>query len=353
LSFNAAQATYTITGVAHDISMDSLRVNNTSSTATVASNTNVIINDIFTDGTTQISSDNRSFSLPVALAPGESYTFSAADLQANSTGLTSIAGVTFNTNTFVPLRDTTGTTSENVMSYYSDACATLFSPQQGDAIKLDIISRAFETLYPEPSNIDITDISTVNTPADSAIAPNPLVHFTWNSVNGATMYFVRIYEINFLGLPISGGDDQEFITTDTDVWRTLVPNKVYAWEVKPINSTFFCDNSYTSEKTVFWVYDWTVNTEKVLSGIENSKIYPNPSSSKERVMLEITASINGKAEVSIFNGIGQVVMPEFNLELNKGNNLHQINTSALNPGLYVVNIKTMNRTISHKLVIKD
>ena len=353
LNFNAAQANYTITGASHDIAMDSLQVLNTSASITVAANTDIIVSDIFTDGTSQISTADRSFTLPVALAPGETHTFTASDLQAGSTGLSSIAGVTFNVNTFAPLSDTTGTTSENVMSYYSDACATLFSPEQGDAIKLDIIARAYETLYPEPSNIDITDVATVNTPSDSAIAPNPLVNFTWNAVNGATMYYVHIYEINFLGLPISGGDDHEFITTDIDVWRTLEANSVYAWEVKPINSTFFCDNSFTSEKTIFWVYDWTVNTEKVLSDIESSKVFPNPSSADENVMLEINASVNGKAEISILNAIGQSVMPDFVLELSKGTNLQQINTSTLSAGLYVINIKTNSGIISHKLVVKD
>ena len=52
-------------------------------------------------------------------------------------------------------------------------------------------------------------------------------------------------------------------------------------------------------------------------------------------------------------GVGQLVMPDYRIQLTKGNNIKQLNTRMLQAGLYIVNIETKNGTVSHKLVLKD
>ncbi|MDC0230562.1 zinc-dependent metalloprotease [Aureispira] len=353
LSFTAAPAKYTITGSSHDVEMDSLRVTNTSAIDTVPSTTAIIITDVFTDGSTQISTADRTFQLPDSLAPGATHTFSAVDLLANSTSLPSLAGVSFNVNTYAPYRDTTGTTSENVMSYYSDACATQFSQEQGDAIKADIVSRGFATLYPAPANITITDTVTVNNPIDGAVAPQPLIHFRWNPVNGATIYHVHIYEINFLGIPLPNGVKYDYMVTDTEVWQTVEPNKSYEWVVYPINATSFCDLGIGSSKANFDVYDWAVGFDNLNKAVSSTRIYPNPSTKINDVIIEIKTIAELDAHIFVYNSIGKAVMPTQTLALAKGDNIQTLNTTSLSPGLYIINIKTKDSAVSHKLIINQ
>lgn len=351
LSFAAAPAEYTITPATgnHRTDMDSLRVMNTSTTVTVNAGTNVIATDIFYNGGTQVSSSDRIYSLPVALAPGEAYTFSPVDLRVDAMQL---AGVTFGINTYAPHRDTSGTTSENVMSYYDDNCATQFSVEQGDAMKMDIASRGFATLYAKPSNIVITDTAVVLHPVDNSIAPQPLVHFAWNPVNGATMYHVFIYEINAIGAPLLGGQQFDVVVNGTDYWQTLTANSRFEWVVTPMNATTFCDRGIASKKAKFRVFNWNVGVDNVEAEIHSSKIYPNPSNTRQDVILEVESKVAGDAQITIFNGIGQEVMPTQAISLIPGNNIQKLTTSTLAAGLYVINVKTLNGTTSHKLLIK-
>jgi hypothetical protein len=351
LTFAAAAAEYTITpatGV-HRTDMDSLRVTNTSATVTVAAGTDVIATDVFYNGGTQISSGDRTYTLPNALAPGESYTFSSASLRIDAALL---AGVAFTVNTYAPYKDTTGTTSENVMSYYDDACATQFSVEQGDAMKMDIASRGFSTLYSTPSNITITDTAVVLHPENSSIAPQPLVHFAWNPVNGATIYHINIYEINAIGAVLFGGQKFDVMVTGTDYWQTLSPGSRFEWVVTPLNATTFCDRGLASDKARFLVYDWNVGVNDIEAEIQSSKIYPNPSGTRQDVVLEVESAIVGEAQITIYNAIGQEVMPTQSISLVPGNNVQKLTTSTLTAGLYVVNVETANGTASHKLVIK-
>ena len=353
LSFIPAPAKYTITtstGV-HQIDMDSLRVTNTSSSATVPAGTVITLNDILLNNGTQVSTDSRTLSLPNALAPNQSYTFSAAALTHSSN--TGIAGVTFNVNTFAPYQTVTGTTSDNVMSYYDDACATLFSTEQGDAMKMDIASRGFATLYSKPTDITITETATVISPLMGAVAPQPTINFQWNPVSGATIYHVHIYEINFLNQPLFGGEEYEFMVTGTNAWMAVEPDKRYGWRVYPLNATSFCTPNLGSVQANFQVYNWSVDVNKVEGEIESSKVYPNPSGKDQNVMLEIKSAVVGEAQISIYNSIGQDVMPAQTIELAKGDNVQKLNTNALSPGLYIINIETKNGRASHKLVIKE
>ena len=316
-------------------------------------NNKIIITDIFTDGSTQLSTADRTFQLPDSLAPGASHTFSASDLLVNSTGMSSIAGVSFNVNTYAPYRDTTGTTSENVMSYYSDACATLFSQDQGDAIKADIVSRGFATLYPAPANITITDTVTVINPLDGAVAPYPLVHFRWNPINGATIYHVHIYEVNFLGIQVLNGVEYDYMVTDTEVWQTVEPNKTYEWVVYPINATSFCDLGMGSTKAKFEVFDWSVGVENPSPTVSSTMVYPNPSTEYNDVIIEINTTADVEAQIVVYNSIGKEVMPAQLMTLFKGQNIQTLNTSSLSPGIYIINIKTNENIVSHKLIINQ
>jgi len=366
LSFISAQPRYEVISSSgmHNVVVDSIRVTNTSTSVTVPVSTDIVVTDIFFNGTTPLSSAARVYPLPVALAPGASYTlkyaFPTAELRAGAENLPKVAGVSFIMDTYAPIQTVSGTTSENVMSYYPDACATQFSVEQGDAMKADIASRGFATLYSAPSDIGFTDTVSVMNPIEGAVASTPLVNFQWNALPGATMYHIRIEEMSCVlqGVVIKLFDD--FMTTSTNEWRVLDPGgasgKCYRWTVTPINATAFCDTTSTafqSQAANFRVYDWAVGVDQVESGIKSTKIYPNPSGQNQDVILEIKSSVIEDAQISIYNSIGQVVMPSQTISLIEGDNVQQLNTSSLPAGLYVVNIETNGQTSSYKLVIKD
>ncbi|MGH1335795.1 MAG: zinc-dependent metalloprotease [Aureispira sp.] len=355
LIFDAASAEYTITSASgqHRVDMDSLRVTNTGLT-TVAAGETIVVTDVFSNGSgVQISSDNRNYNLPNALAPGESYTFTAADLQFNGT---EIAGISFSMKSYAPYQTVTGTTStsNNVMSYYGDVCATDFSVEQSEAMKMDIASRGFSTLYDDPTDVSITQPTTLNYPTDGSIAPQPLVNFRWDAVPGATMYHVEICEINILGACLLNGERFDFMTTTNDTWKTLAPNKRYRWTVMPVNSISFCDRmTLQSTTATFQVFDWTIGVDKVEGEATTTRLYPNPTNKSQQVVLEINATKDTEAQISMINSIGQTVMPAQTINVAQGVNVERLSTANLTAGLYIVNVETEGTIISHKLVIQE
>lgn len=355
LTFDAAAARYTITSSTgnHVIDMDSLRVTNSGATPTLAGET-VVVTDIFSDGNgVQISSTNRSYTIPNALLTGETYTFLAADLQSTDT---QIAGVTFSMKSYAPYQTVTGTTStsNNVMSYYGDVCATDFSVEQSEAMKLDIASRGFSTLYDDPTDITITQPSTVVYPADGDISAQPLINFRWDAVPGATMYHVEICEVNILGVCFPNGEKYDFTATTTDIWKTLAPNKRYKWTVMPVNAISFCDRAtLSSSNAVFEVFDWTVGVDQLEEETATTRIYPNPTSKNQQVVVEINAVKDAEVQISMINSIGQTVMAAQRLAVTQGVNIEQLNTANLAAGLYIINVETEGTITSHKLVIQE
>lgn len=353
LVFDAAQATYTITSATgqHRIDMDSLRVTN-GGTTTTAVNETVVVTDVFSDGNgVQISSNNRSYTIPNALAPGESYVFSAAALQHTAT---QIAGVQFSMKTYAPYRNRTGTTANNVMSYYGDVCATDFSGEQSAAMKMDIAARGFATLYSNPTDIKITQPATVLYPGNGHIATQPLVHFRWEAVPGATMYHIEVCEINILGNCLMNGEKHDFMTTDNEAWKTLAPNKRYKWTVMPVNAISFCDrSSLSSAPATFSVFNWSIGVDQVEEKVASTRIYPNPTNKNQQVVLEINATRATEAQISMLNSIGQIVMPTQVINITQGVNTEQLNTATLTAGLYIINVETEGITTSHKLVIQE
>lgn len=353
LVFIAGAAEYTITSTTnqHRIDTDSLRVTN-SGTTTIAAGETVVVTDIFSDGNgVQISSNNRNYTIPNALAPGESYTFGRIDLQVTDT---QVAGVQFSMKTYAPYQTITGTTSNNVMSYYGDVCATDFSVEQSDAMKMDIVSRGFSTLYDDPTDAAITQPATLEYPSNGSIAPQPLVHFRWDAVPNATMYHIEICELSIVGACLLNGEKYDFTTTSTDAWLTLSPNKRYKWSVMPINSISFCDRAtLQSTEATFEVYDWTIGVDKVEAEIATTRVYPNPTSKNQQVMVEINATKDAVTQISMINSIGQTVMPAQTISITQGVNVERLNTANLPAGLYIINVETEGTITSHKLVIKE
>ncbi|MBR6131086.1 MAG: T9SS type A sorting domain-containing protein [Bacteroidales bacterium] len=94
-----------------------------------------------------------------------------------------------------------------------------------------------------------------------------------------------------------------------------------------------------------WI-DHTGIADNTLSGM---KLYPNPATDNVTVAFAATESAN--ATLSIYNLMGQQVYAE-SIVVNEGNNMVRVSTSALQAGVYMVNIKTNQGTSTQKLIVK-
>ena len=238
------------------------------------------------------------------------------------------------------------------MSYYNDGCVFEFSKDQGEAMKLDIIARGYPNLYATPNNVPITDTVVVINPVNGAAAPNDLIQFVWNPVNGATMYQVSVYATNIFGLPLVGGYYYESIVEGTDFWLSLPPGVPYAWTIKPISSTDYCDDNLRSTPMRFTVNGWTVNTDQVQTGVESINVYPNPVSSNSDLLVEINAMDHSDASVEVYNSLGQRVMNSQIVSLIPGANVQKLNMQGLSKGLYMLHVTSNGQTHTQKIQVQ-
>ncbi|MCH2045164.1 MAG: T9SS type A sorting domain-containing protein, partial [Saprospiraceae bacterium] len=105
--------------------------------------------------------------------------------------------------------------------------------------------------------------------------------------------------------------------------------------------------------TQFTTGSWLSDVQETDVAIESSRIYPNPADKTAEVVLEINSTSNAIAQVSIYNALGQAVMPAQETMLVSGTNTQLIDVSMLSAGMYIVNIETQEGRISHKLVLND
>lgn len=94
---------------------------------------------------------------------------------------------------------------------------------------------------------------------------------------------------------------------------------------------------------------WTDPTGIADNTLSGMKLYPNPATDNVTVAFAATESAN--ATLSIYNLMGQQVYAE-SIVVNEGNNLMRVNTTSLQAGVYMVNIKTNQGTSTQKLIVK-
>ena len=240
--------------------------------------------------------------------------------------------------------------SDNYMSYYRDACTDDFTNEQKQAILTDVIRRGYDRL--NIPKVEITSSPTIIWP--TATEPAPYFggfDLQWTAATGATHYYVQVKRyIN--GAPIETVIDR--IVTGTSVWVPLEPNRNYGWTVKPINGyDTDCDNDFTTPINYFKTGDWSVDVDATAATIESSRIYPNPADKTTEIMLEINSRTNTDAQISIYNSLGQVRMADQEIRLTAGANIQWIDVSMLSAGMYILNIKTVDGRISHKLMLNN
>ncbi len=213
------------------------------------------------------------------------------------------SGCTYNGGAQDPLGVLVEPMANNMMGYFNGCSEYVFTPQQQSAILADRASSRRNYL----NNTFSPVATTINTPADLLIAPiggatEPFyddITVEWRPVEGATYYLV---EFDIVG-SFSSSFAQAFITNNTSLnVRTLQPNRLYQWRVRPFNEYVTCAASRQSSFR-------TSSTSAVgeISQIAQWQMAPNPlrEGGTLRLMLETTASF--EAEMRVIDAIGCIV----------------------------------------------
>lgn len=92
----------------------------------------------------------------------------------------------------------------------------------------------------------------------------------------------------------------------------------------------------------------TLSVDKI-NGLTELNVYPNPA--KDMAKLNFSLEKSSQLTIAIYDQLGQLVQSVSNSQYNAGLNQVEINTSALNSGIYSVRIDAENGTLSQRISV--
>ena len=257
----------------------------------------------------------------------------------------------FNCRYRVPLIDPTGDTldtdEELIMSYFLDRCMNKFTPMQVELMIEDYDSDARTYL----KNSDVVTSGSIEEEPATLVSPSDnitvstvgLVDLEWESVDGASAYYVELY----LG---TNGSNLIHTTTVTtaDASVPVEIGETYRWRIKPINGVNYCA-PYSAIRT--FRTDMASSIPQV-SSVESWTVQPNPISEKTFVTVSILANESFEANIRITDFSGQVVHNSANTNFNVGLNSTRIHLKNLGSGIYIISIETDLGVSHQKLIVQ-
>ncbi|MBL7825009.1 MAG: zinc-dependent metalloprotease [Saprospiraceae bacterium] len=235
-----------------------------------------------------------------------------------------------------------------LMGYSLDACASRFTPEQIQAMRLNLQTQHAEYLQLSDPLQEIAEDEPVElvSPIDTQFVQFDNATFTWNPVPNASLYTVEVGLFESI-LP-------KFVwqtvynTTTLTVTNGLPNNKLLYWRVRPYSEWDLSKQLAPQQVGVFKTYNFAATND--LEKVVLASISPNPVSIGAPAMLQVTADDNMDAVVSVTDASGRRCYFENHL-LHVGENLLEIPTLNLNAGIYFVTLQNELGTIIKRLAV--
>ena len=153
------------------------------------------------------------------------------------------------------------------------------------------------------------------------------------------------FTLEIIGQPENGNVD----VYNNDSLLTYRPNLDYVGN-DTVTYRIFADVDANVADTAILVItvDEFVGIKKVSQNSE-FLIYPNPASDFVAIVFSSEKAV--ESEVSIFDYTGKNLYSE-RMEIKDGLNIHKLNAETLPGGLYFINIRTSEKTVTKRIIIQ-
>ncbi|MBK8967798.1 MAG: T9SS type A sorting domain-containing protein [Saprospiraceae bacterium] len=235
----------------------------------------------------------------------------------------------------------------NMMSYFNNCSAYVFTTQQKNVMVADLNSSARNYLdnnYTPPALEINTPTNLLVSPAAGATVPYyDEVLVEWQDLPEATWYLLEFDLVSTYATPFA----QSFmVNTNSKLVTTLLPNRTYYWRVRPINEYVTC--AAVRQRTLK-----TTGTSAVrdIEGLTAWQIAPNPVRNGENANLFVQAEEAFDANIRVFTTTGQEILNRSNVHFQNGDNRIELPVTDLRNGLYMVMLQTREGQAVRKLSV--
>lgn len=116
-----------------------------------------------------------------------------------------------------------------------------------------------------------------------------------------------------------------------------------------VKYTFFNVAQTSDSVQVTLKYNSTLGISKNNKDVSSFEIFPNPAS--ENAFVKINATKAFEAKMTLYNSLGAVIS-EKPANISEGKNTIDLKIETLSPGLYFVNVKTTEASVTKRMIIK-
>lgn len=236
----------------------------------------------------------------------------------------------------------------NIMGYFIGCDDYEFTPDQAAMIETDYFKpqRAYLRTGNVPNLGDVTNAVTFIEPInDETTATFDNVFLDWENVPNADFYLVMIDR-----LPGFTFQPQRFIVSQSNLTLdNLEAEKRYYWRIYPFNASRTCAGWSVSQS----FFTSVSSPVKEISAVNDVQIYPNPTSGRDYVTLQLITSNEFDAEVSILNLQG-VEMKNYGVQnfIQGTTSPVRLSVADFSAGIYLLHIKSDEGVLTRKLAIQ-
>jgi hypothetical protein len=230
---------------------------------------------------------------------------------------------------------------KNFMSYSDDVCASMFSTEQVNAIKNNLLfAKAGMSTFEPPYELNTISIAAVDPILNGSVNPDSFA-IQWTRVPNATKYYLRLSKYSdFITF------DTILLTQDTSVIiKKLLPSRRYYYTVTALNKFSFC-NATTG---VIRFNTNTLGTGGDLVNERDINIFPSCIAGQKSISIEFFNIKNTGVLIELFSPLG-VKLGQKPIEIyNQEYSISDLNL-PFETGINIVRIKIGNQYISKKII---
>jgi Secretion system C-terminal sorting domain len=239
------------------------------------------------------------------------------------------------------------TMENNMMSFFSNCADYEFTQTQKDLMLIDLFSPERDYVNPgiTPNLEFITGQPEIVGPDPGDVLPYNALYFSWDSIAGATHYFLEIDEFSNFG---ENAYRVIVDTTEAFVVNWGEPTTNYYWHVRGFNEYRTC--TFYSDISTFQTGNFTSDVKQI-TAIQNWSVQPNPLDENTLLLVSVSATTAFAGQLRIQSVSGKSLL-EKEVSIAAGSNILEIPTIDLPKGVYFVSIQNVEGLMTKKLVIR-
>ena len=231
------------------------------------------------------------------------------------------------------------------MSYANDNCSSRFSEEQIDAMHANVNEDRSYLIGQMDELSPIVDVvlNPIVPKKGSTVDFFENVLFEWEPVANADGYIVEVSRFQNFALI----EHSYHVQGTSFVSEDLKAGKTYYWRLRPYNAQYTCKQYSESAGFLTGLLSGVRDIEEVKS----LSVAPNPVSFGQAFFIDLNMEAPVTMDVKLLTLTGQTAQ-QFRWETNTGLNRKVLDTNALLPGIYFLQLQSESGLMSYKVVVQ-